>query len=66
MGYYDLSKEERQTLVHKMKGDLIDDLNNCNITSILRYSLNDDFYVRKNVSLILRRIYNKKKPLEQK
>lgn len=60
MGYYDLSKKERQELVKKMELELIDDLKYHNINSILQYSSDPDIYIRKNVSAILGRNYREK------
>lgn len=57
MGYYDLTKEERQILVIKMENEITQDLKNNKNTNILQYSSNDDVYIRKNVSNILGRIY---------
>jgi len=57
MGYYDLSKEERQQLVLKMEEEMKQDLEDGKITTILQYSSEDDIYIRKNVSNILGRVY---------
>jgi len=57
MGYYDLSKEERQQLVLKMGGEITQNLEDGKVTKILHYSSDDDIYIRKNVSNILGRIY---------
>lgn len=57
MGYYDLTKEERQIHVIKMENKITQDLKNNKNTNILQYSSNDDVYIRKNVSNILGRIY---------
>jgi 3-methyladenine DNA glycosylase AlkC len=57
MGYYNLSKEERQRFVKKMEDELTNDLKNDKIDRILYYSSDNDIYIRKNVSNILGRIY---------
>lgn len=57
MGYYDLTKKERQKLIKKMEEDLLDDLKFRNISSIIHYSSDPDIYIRKNVSGILGRNY---------
>jgi HEAT repeat protein len=57
MGYYNLSKEERQRFVKKMEDELITDLKNDKTDRILHYSSDNDIYIRKNVSYILGRIY---------
>ncbi|MGZ7160728.1 MAG: HEAT repeat domain-containing protein, partial [Methanobacterium sp.] len=57
MGFYDLNKEERQKLVNKMEESIKNELNNGEITIILKYASDDDFYIRKNAYLILGRLY---------
>jgi hypothetical protein len=57
MGYYDLTKEERQKLVQKMEDEITQDLKDDNMTLILQYSSNNDVYIRKNVSNIMGRLY---------
>ncbi|BDZ69578.1 HEAT repeat domain-containing protein [Methanobacterium petrolearium] len=57
MGYYDLSKEERQKFVLKIKKEIGEDLESGKSTAILHYSSDDDVYIRKNVSTIMGRIY---------
>ena len=58
MGYYDLTKEERQSLVLEMENKITQDLKSGKKTIILHYASNDDVYIRKNVSNILGRIYH--------
>ncbi len=55
MGYYDLTKEERQELVQKMEDEITQDLKDKKIIRILHYSSNNDVYIRKNVSIIMGR-----------
>ncbi|EKQ54605.1 MAG: hypothetical protein B655_0717 [Methanobacterium sp. Maddingley MBC34] len=57
MGYYDLTKEERQNLVLEMKDEIIKDLESGENTSILLYSSDEDVYIRKNISNILGKTY---------
>ena len=60
MKYYDLTKEERQSLVIKMENELMQDLKSNKKSHILQYSSNEDVYIRKNVSNILGKIYREK------
>ncbi len=62
MGYYDMSKEDRQKFVKKMEYELTNNLKNNEMDKILHYSSNDDVYIRKNVSNILGRIYRGQNP----
>lgn len=65
MGFYDLSKEERQALVEQMKHELksaIEDASKGVIdenfyAGILVYAMNDDTYIRKNCYLNIGKIY---------
>src|SRR5690606_8032520 len=57
MGYYDLSKEERQKFVLKMKKEIVKGLKEGETIVILHYSSDNDVYIRKNVSTIMGRIY---------
>ncbi|MGZ7118338.1 MAG: HEAT repeat domain-containing protein [Methanobacterium sp.] len=57
MGFYDLNKEERQKFVNEMEESIKNELNNGEITIILKYASDDDFYIRKNTYLILGRLY---------
>ena len=47
MGYYDLSKEERQNFVKKMEDELTSDLQRNKMDNILQYSSDDDVYIGK-------------------
>ncbi len=57
MSFYDLSKEERIELVQKMELEVKSDLNNSENGNIVRYASDDDSYIRKNLYLILGRLY---------
>lgn len=58
MEYYDLTKEQRQILILKMKKEIKDDLK-YDLGFVLKYASNKDFYIRKNTFLILGSIYFK-------
>jgi 3-methyladenine DNA glycosylase AlkC len=66
MGYYDLSKKERQNLVRKMESSIQEDLKIGKNTSILLYSSDYDVYIRNNVSHILGRTYHEQETLRKK
>jgi hypothetical protein len=57
MSFYDLSKEERIELVQKMELEVKSDLENSLNGNIFRYASDDDTYIRKNLYLILSRLY---------
>ena len=57
MGYYDMNKEERQKFIHKMGDELTSELKSGKTNIIIKYSSDDDVYIRKNVSTILGRMY---------
>jgi 3-methyladenine DNA glycosylase AlkC len=61
MGYYDLSKHEREKLVNKMKENVIQDISNSGTDNILKYASDSDTYIRKNVYLIIGRNYRDSK-----
>lgn len=61
MGYYDLSKDERQNFVQNMEEELTSDLENDEMDKIIMYSSDNDVYIRKNVSNILGKIYRGQK-----
>jgi len=66
MGFYDLSKEERQKLVLKMQKLIKNYLESDQYEKILNYASDDDFYIRKNTYLILGRLYGDNKVLNEK
>jgi hypothetical protein len=60
MGFYDLSKEERIKFVQKMELEVKLELKKDEIlenSKIFQYASDDDTYIRKNLYLILSRIY---------
>ena len=57
MGYYDLSKNERQELVKKIELEILNCLKKDENKKIYEYSSNSDTYIRKNAYLALGRIY---------
>ncbi|MDO8870939.1 MAG: HEAT repeat domain-containing protein [Methanobacteriaceae archaeon] len=60
MGFYDLSKEERIKFVQKMELEVKSELKKDEIlenSNISKYASDDDSYIRKNLYLILSRIY---------
>jgi HEAT repeat protein len=66
MGYYDISKKERQKLLKKMESKIQEDLKDGKTTSILLYSSDNDVYIRTNVSNILGRAYHDQEALRKK
>jgi len=57
MGFYDLSKAERQELVKKIQKEILNDLIEDEKNNIYKYSADSDTYIRKNAYLSLGRIY---------
>jgi HEAT repeat protein len=57
MGFYDLSKEERQKLIEKMENSIKKDLETDQMENILNYASDGDTYIRKKAYLILGRLY---------
>lgn len=60
MGFYDLSKEERIKFVQKMESEVKSELKKDEIlenSKIFKYASDDDSYIRKNLYLILSRLY---------
>lgn len=57
MGYYDLSKEHRIQFADKIQRAIELDLDNNRYINIQKYSAYNDTYVRKNVYLILGKMY---------
>lgn len=52
-----MNKEERQKFIHKMGDELTSELKSGKTNIIIKYSSDDDVYIRKNVSTILGRMY---------
>lgn len=65
MGFYDLSKEERQKLVGEMEKSIKNYLESCEDKKIIYYASDDDFYIRKSTYLILGRIYRGNENLKE-
>lgn len=57
MGFYDLPKEERRKLVHKIESDILDGLQNDEQENIHKYFANEDIYIRKSGYLAVGKIY---------
>ncbi len=57
MGFFDLSKEEREKLVKEIKQAIEHDLRSGISESILKYAADNDTYIRKNTYIILGRLY---------
>ncbi len=57
MGYYDLSKEQRIHFADKIKRAVELDLSSNTYKDIQKYSADKDTYVRKNVYLVLGKLY---------
>lgn len=66
MGFYDLSKEERETLVNEMKEEIGQDLKDGISESIRKFASDDDTYIRKNAYLILARYYHNDQELRDR
>jgi len=65
MGFYDLSKPERDKLVKTIKESIHLDLKNHNLENILKYASDNDTYIRKNAYLALARLYNEQQDLRE-
>jgi hypothetical protein len=63
MGYYDLSKEDRVKVINNIKGNIISDLESRNFINILKYTSDQDIYIRKNTYLTLGKAYRERKEL---
>lgn len=57
MGFYDLSKAEREQLVQKIEKEIAYFLGTGKSERLERYAANNDTYIRKNTYLILGRLY---------
>ena len=67
MGFYDLSKEERQKVVNETEGDILSAIKDLNIPEnnnewaipeiIVKYATDNDTYIRKNSYMAIGRIY---------
>lgn len=66
MKFYELSKEERKILVNKMEKSISKAVLEEKVQSILRYTKNNDTYIRKNAYLILSRLYRENDRVKDK
>lgn len=66
MGFYDLSKEERQKLVDKINQEIATDLEKGNIDHILVYFSDEDTYIRKTGYLAIGKLYKSGEQLRSK
>jgi len=66
MGFYDLSKDERQKIVYETEEAILSSIKSLNIVNnsigifpdgILKYASNSDTYMRKNAYMVIGRIY---------
>ena len=57
MGFYDLSKEERQKLVLKINKEIEADLSADELKSLVAYFSDEDTYIRKNAYLAIGKIF---------
>lgn len=61
MGFYNLSKEERKTLVETIDQNIADDLSKGKIDRLVEYFSDEDTYIRKAGYQAIGKIYRKKK-----
>ncbi|UCE14155.1 MAG: HEAT repeat domain-containing protein [Candidatus Heimdallarchaeota archaeon] len=66
MGFYDLSKVEREKLFEKMREEIRSDVKQGTKKKIHQYCGDEDTYIRKNAYLILGRAYRDEEGLQQK
>jgi len=57
MGFYDLSKKERQNLVFNIEKDILLDLESDSKENILKYFSDEDTYIRKTAYLTIGKLY---------
>ena len=65
MAFYDLSKEERASLVEAITMQILSDLKTANTNSILDYFSDEDTYIRKNGYLAVGKLYYQEKDLQK-
>jgi hypothetical protein len=58
MGFYELTKEERNQVVGRMRKEIEYDFSNNKYVSFLKYTLDEDIYIRKNAYLLLEKSYS--------
>ena len=66
MSFYDLSKEERISLVDKINQDIENDLKEGKIKNIINYFSDDDTYIRKTAYLAIGKIFYAQPQLQTK
>ncbi|ADY51754.1 HEAT domain containing protein [Pseudopedobacter saltans DSM 12145] len=66
MGFYELPKDERATLVAKIKDDILKDLANSTHLKTLQYFSDEDTYIRKSVYLAIGKIFFEQTGLQNK
>lgn len=67
MGFYDFSKEKRKEIVQEMEDNIKNELEkpvNFDYPFLLKYASDDDIYIRKNVYLIIGKLYNTNKDFQ--
>lgn len=57
MGFYDLSKEERNQLVEKINKEITADLSQDKIEHIIKYFSDEDTYIRKTAYLVIGKLF---------
>lgn len=65
MGFYNLSKKEREKLIQKMKSEIENDIINGNCQVFKKYASDNDTYIRKNAYLIVGRLYRREQNLRE-
>ena len=65
MGFYDLSKEERNILVEKINQDIVNDLSSNKSENIITYFSDEDTYIRKTGNLAIGKIFYSKPELQK-
>ena len=66
MGFYDLSKEERNQLIIQMETGIIEDLEHQDSGHLLVYASDKDTYIRKQAYSILGRLYHQESRLKER
>lgn len=66
MGFYDLSKIERERLVADIRNAIIDDLHHSRVVAIKRYFSDEDTYVRKAAYTVTGKLFNTDSSLKLK
>ncbi len=65
MGFYELSKEEREKLVQNIKGQIESELKTGEFKSFKTHASDEDTYIRKTAYLILSRLYRDDEDVRQ-